>query len=102
VFNQSQQNAGAVAGQVAQVLKTLRSALTDAGNVCGWVVAQSAADLEAIGFDAADVTQMQAVLGGTTAAPGIMVLVAMASGGPPPTVTVNYVEQAIDLIGPQA
>jgi hypothetical protein len=96
LFNQNQQNAGAVASQVAQVLKTLRDALTGAGNVCGWVVAQSAADLEAIGFDAADVTQMQTVLG------QLVTLIQQANGGPPPTETVNYVEQAIDLIGPQA
>ena len=61
MFNQAQQNSGIVAGNLSQVLKAPRSALADAGNVCGWVVAQTPADLTAIGFDAADVTQAQAV-----------------------------------------
>jgi hypothetical protein len=31
----------------------------------------------------------------------LVTLIEMADGGPPPTATVNYVEQSIDLIGPQ-
>jgi hypothetical protein len=96
MFNQAQQNSGIVAGNLSQVLKALRSALAHAGNVCGCVVAQTPADLAAIGLDAADVTQAQ------TVCQNIVNLIEMANGGPPPTATVNHVEQAIDLIGPQA
>jgi hypothetical protein len=95
MFNQARQNSRIVAGNLSQALKALRSALAGAGNVCGSVVAQTPADLAAIGFDAADVTQIQAVWG------SLVTLIEMANGGPPPTATGNYVEQSIDLIGPQ-
>jgi hypothetical protein len=96
MFNQQGTNSGVVAGNLSQVLKALRGALNDAASVTGWVVAQTPADLEAIGFDTADVTQMQAVC------TQLVSLIQQANGGPPPTETINYVEQAIDLIGPYA
>lgn len=94
MFNQAGQNSGVVAGNLSMVLKALRSAMADAGNVCAWVVAQQQGDLVNIGFDQADAEQMQTVCG------EIVSLIAMANGGAPPTATVNYVQDAIDLIGP--
>jgi hypothetical protein len=93
VFNKDQQNAGVVAGNVQQVLLALRGAAHDAGNVCGWVVAQTAADLQAIGFLAGDVTQLQAICG------DIVTLLTAASGGPPAPQK-DYITEALPLIGP--
>jgi hypothetical protein len=95
VYNQQGQNAGVVSGNLASVLKALRSALFDCSNVCGWVAGQAELDLVNIGFNTNDVTQMQDYC------TKLLVLIQQANGGPPPTETINYVDLAIPLIGPQ-
>jgi hypothetical protein len=96
MFNQQGQNWGIVTTNLSNVLKALRGALMDADSVCGWVIAQQAGDLVNIGATAPDAAQVQEVC------QEIVSLVAMANGGAPPTATVNYVQNAIDLIGPYA
>lgn len=93
MFNQGQQNAGVVAGNVAQVLLSLRSAAQDAGHVCQWVVSQTTADLQAIGFSQQDAALLQQVCG------DIVTLLAAASGGAPAPQK-DYLAGALPLIGP--
>jgi hypothetical protein len=93
MFNQSGQTAGQVAGNVATVLANLRSAANAAGNVLEWVAKQTEADLVAIGFDAADATQMQAIVA------DVLTFIEAGHGGPSAPVK-DYFAEAIPLIGP--
>jgi hypothetical protein len=93
MFNPTGMTAGQIGGNVQQALVSLRSAASQAGNICQWVVAQAHADLVAAGFSDTDATMLQAVCG------NIVTLLAGANGGPPAP-QLNYIADALDVIGP--
>jgi hypothetical protein len=93
MFNASGQSPNGIVSSVQQVLLALRSSSQEAARVCSWVVAQSSADLEAIGFSAADTATLQSTCG------NIMSLLNAASGGAPAP-ELDYFANALDLLGP--
>lgn len=62
IFNSSQLTAAVVAGQITQALKNHRAALEVLNDLFAWSSGLSAADLQGIGFSAADATALLSAL----------------------------------------
>lgn len=104
IFNQSNLQWAQVTQQAAALLLDLRRASYRAADICKWVVAQQAADLEALanaggGTDGAnEAAQIQAVC------QDVLNFLDYCQGGPAPTTPAgfNLFDSAVPVIGPQA
>jgi hypothetical protein len=75
-------------------LANLRLAMHDAGNKVSWVTSATTADLTGLGFTDAEAATIQEVCG------HVADLIIGANGGTPAP-QMNYVTDALQLIGPQ-
>jgi hypothetical protein len=101
IFNASQFNSGVIAGNVQARLIALREALHAVADLYGWSSGVSAADLEAIGFSAADAGTLLSAISDANALAQIY-----ATGQPPasyPQAAQAYVYAASQrqVTGPQ-
>ena len=96
IVNGSTMNPGQVSGSVVSALKLLRAAYNAVDDVYGWTSGISAADLEAIGFTAADATALLTAMNDAHAEHAFRV------GTPVTTYPANYNYQASQdaFIGP--
>jgi len=101
VFNPTQNNSGVVAGNVTQRLLALRNALDAVQDLYGWSSGISLADLEAIGFSAADASSLLSAVADAHALAEIYSTGLPPGTYPQPASAYVYAASQRQVIGPQ-
>lgn len=101
VFNPVQNSSGVIAGNVAQRLLNLRNALDAVQDLYGWSSGLSAADLEAVGFSAADASTLLSAVADAHALAQIYSTGLPPGTYPQPSSAYVYAATQRQVIGPQ-